>query len=50
MKIKYAQMVNGKFAICPRCGGGMAKRHDLKYVVWVCLFGCGHIIKEELNK
>ena len=38
----------GKFAICPQCGKTMARR------IWpqefVCLFGCGLVIKQNRGK
>ena len=46
MKIKYFQATNGKFAVCPKCGKPMAKKHDLKYKLWTCLYGCGYVLKE----
>ena len=45
-KLEYAQMANGKFAICPDCGKVMVRRAD---GAWCCLLSCGKeiLLKEQ---
>jgi len=42
-KVKIIKYPNGKFAVCPHCGRVMAKR--VFPYEFVCLFGCGYVIK-----
>ena len=44
MKLKYEQMLNGKFAVCPDCGKLMAKGVCGD---WWCVTGCGLKVKPK---
>jgi len=44
-KLEKVEFINGTFAVCPRCNKVMA--HNVMGY-WVCLFGCGLRVKEEI--
>ncbi len=46
-KVKFTQLWNGKFAICPRCKT-ITARNACGY--WCCLFGCGLEFRVKAEK
>jgi len=48
--IEKAQYYNGKFAICPVCDKTMVHGFTGAHIKWLCMFGCGAVVLENLHR